>query len=156
MDRELAECLGRASELIFLCSGNMVRSAFAELYARHLDCPLPVRSAATIYRNDHLFPETLQALLARGVALEELMRFRPTHLADVVETLDARTLALGMSRHHLGVLRSVRGWCGRSFLLAQALGREEEIADPVLEGADFEHTFAAVARCVETIVARLR
>ena len=156
MDRELVESLEGASGLIFLCSGNMVRSAFAELWARHLDCPLPVRSAATIYRNDHMFPETMCALLARGVALEELLRFRPTHLADVVGTLDERIVALAMSRHHLEALSSASGWRGRAFLLARALGLDEEIADPVLEGADFERTFATVARCVEAIVARLR
>ena len=45
MDR--ARALREAETFVFLCSGNMVRSAFAELYAQHTGFPLPVRSAAT-------------------------------------------------------------------------------------------------------------
>jgi hypothetical protein len=40
-------------------------------------------------------------------------------------------------------------------LLGALLGTDEEIADPVLDGADFERTFATVARAVEALVARL-
>ena len=69
--------------MLFVCSGNMVRSAFAELYARHLGIPITVHSAATTFRNDSIFPET---------------------------------------------------------------------ADPVLEGADFDRTFARVAHCVDGLV----
>ena len=53
---DLAEALSGASHLRFLCSGNVVRSAFAELYARHVGCPLPVDSAATTFQNAELFP----------------------------------------------------------------------------------------------------
>ena len=63
----LPEDLKDVTSILFVCTGNMVRSAFAELYARYLGCPLQVSSAATIYRNTEIFPITGFALLARGV-----------------------------------------------------------------------------------------
>lgn len=139
----------RCTGLVFLCSGNMVRSAFAELWARHLGCPLPVRSAATTYRNDRIFPETARALLARGVDADGVRRFRPTHWDDLEPGLDPGVHVLGMRWHHLEALGEP--WRARACLL---LG-DVEIADPVLEGADFDATFAAVAEGVETLLAEL-
>ncbi len=93
-----------ADGLVFLCSGNMVRSAFADLYAKHIGCSLPVRSGATIYRNDAIFPDAEEALLARGVDLAVIRAFRPTHIDDLVPGLEARQVFLGMRMHHLDAL----------------------------------------------------
>ncbi len=156
MDRELDQSMRKASGVLFLCSGNMVRSAFAELFAAHRGCPLPVRSAATIYRNGRILRETAEALRARGVARESIARFRPTHLSDVIGTLGPDVVAFGMSRQHLAALEPRAAWRGRAHLLARVLGRDEEIPDPVLEGADFERTFETLERCVDVLVASLR
>ena len=153
--RELDEALAGARGVLFLCTGNMVRSAFAELYARHLGSPLPVASAATRYRNDHLMAETARALEARGVSSAWTRAFRPRHIADVLDDLDPGTLVLGMARMHLDALARRPELRRRAFLLALVRGEALEIADPVLEGADFELTFARVAGCVETLVERL-
>src|SRR5687768_4936074 len=134
----------------------MVRSAFAELYARHLGSPLPVASAATRYRNDHLMAETACALESRGVPREWARSFRPRHVADILDDLDPATLVLGMARMHLDALARRAELRRRAFLLALVRGEAREIEDPVLDGADFERTFARVAGCVETLVERLR
>ncbi|MEM7305408.1 MAG: hypothetical protein AAF682_02000 [Planctomycetota bacterium] len=153
MDPQLQAALGRAHEVVFLCSGNMVRSAFADLYAHHLGLPLAIRSLATTYRNDRIFPETALALGARGVDRARIEGFRPTHVDDGLARVDPSAVLFGMRWHHLEPLDAERG---RAFLLMQLLGREEEIADPVLEGADFGRTFDQVARCVEALVEHLR
>jgi protein-tyrosine-phosphatase len=146
--------LRQASELVFVCSGNMVRSAFAELYGRHLGCPLPLRSAATTYRNDRIFPETARALLERGVARSAIRAFRPTHIDDLLPVPTSAALLLGMTRGHLAALRA-SGLRAPAFLLGAVAGGVEEIPDPVLEGADFDETFARVGACVEAIVGLL-
>jgi protein-tyrosine-phosphatase len=155
MSQELERALAGAPGVLFLCTGNMVRSAFAELYARHLGCPLPVASAATHFRNDHILAETARALEARGVPAAWTRAFRPRHLSDLVDGLDPDTLVLGMARMHLEPLarRPARMRC--AFLLASLVGETVEIEDPVLDSADFELTFARLARCVETLVERL-
>lgn len=156
MSDTLEPALGDARAVLFLCSGNMVRSAFADLYARHLGCPLPVSSAATLFRNDHLMHETARALAARGVPAAWTRAFRPRHLSDLLEGLDESTLVLGMSRHHLEPLACRPELLPRAFLLARLVGETHEIQDPVLEGADFELTFQRIAACVQTLVERLR
>ena len=65
LDRALAGATG----LRFLCSGNMVRSAFAELYARHLGVdgymtkPFSIdrllERACELLGGDYIDPETL-------------------------------------------------------------------------------------------------
>ena len=146
--------LERADTIVFLCSGNMVRSAFAELYGSFLGCPTPLRSGATIYRNDALFPETARALDARGVGHDAIRAFRPTHVDDLVPQLSGSPIFFGMREHHLDALRPWPEHHARGFLLGD-VHRGGEILDPVLEGADFEATFSRVAECVERIVADL-
>lgn len=152
----IPEDLKDVTSILFVCTGNMVRSAFAELYARHLQCPLPVSSAATIYRNSEIFPMTGFALLARGVSREIILKFRPRHLDDLVFPMDEDTVAFGMTRSHLEAL-SDRGMPeNRIFLLNEVLGCTDEIIDPVLDDADFDQVFDTIAQCVEALVNRLR
>jgi len=132
-----------------------VRSAFAELYARQLGCPVPVASAATVFRNDHILPETAEALVARGVPPKWTRAFRPKHVSECLAGLDGRILVLAMARMHLEALCGTPDLLGRAFLLAEVLGEPEEIADPVLDGADFELTFRRIALCVEALIERL-
>ena len=144
----------RGAPLVFVCSGNMVRSAFAELYGRHLDCPALLESCGTTYRNEALYPETAAALRARGVDEEALSAFRPTHVDDRADWRGDEVF-LAMREHHLDALRdrsdAASGFSRSAFLLDRV-----EIADPVLEGASFEATFARVATCVDELVRRLR
>lgn len=151
----LQDALASSGVIVFVCSGNMVRSAFAELYARHMACPTPVRSAATTFRNHSIFPETARALIARGVDEEAIHAFRPTHMDDLLPGLRGTPLFLAMTREHLSALAARRRSRSNAFLLAAVEGGDDDIADPVLEGADFDLTFARVARCVEALVRAL-
>lgn len=152
----LPEDLQQMKSILFVCTGNMVRSPFAELYARYLGCPLPVFSAATIYRNNEIFPITGFALLARGVPRDMILKFQPRHLDDLAFPLDDGTVAFGMSHSHLRAL-SDRGMPeDRIFLLMEVLGRKDEIMDPVLDDADFDAVFRQITECIEALVLGLR
>ena len=155
MNPELATQLRSASGIAFLCSGNMIRSAFAHLYARHISCPLPVRSAGTIYENTRIHPETAANLVARGVNSGWTLAFQPTHLSKLLPQLDDRTIIFGMKYEHLMVLPAVSGFSERSFLLTNLLDRNEELADPMFEGG-LEGVLNTIAECVDTLVAHLK
>lgn len=155
MDRELEEAIASASAVRFLCSGNMVRSAFAELYARYLGLALPVDSAATRFENDGLYPETRRALLQRAVPLTLVDGFVSRHLASIHEVPPADLLVLGMTVDHLDAWRARHPERGRPFLLGRLLGGAREVADPVLDGAPFDRTFETLARCVRELVRRV-
>lgn len=148
----LRAALAGAEGVVFVCSGNMVRSAFAELYARHRGLALAVRSVATTYRNDFLFPQTAAALRARGVPETAIAAFRPTHVDDARESFGERWAVLGMTDEHLAAVASLPG---PKALLSEARGARTRIADPVLEGADFGRTFEEVAACVDALAAWL-
>jgi protein-tyrosine-phosphatase len=151
MHEELRRALARARALRFLCSGNMVRSAFAELYARHRGCPLPVDSAACTYRNDHLHPRAHAALAARGVPARALDGFRPRHLADLGRPAEG-LVVFGMTRAHLDAWHSAAPEATRGALLSAALGAAGEILDPVLDRTSFDVAFESVAACVDALL----
>ena len=107
-------------------------------------------------RNAKIFPQTLAALVARGVGMRKIRSFRPTHLHDALDRIEADAVVFGMTRSHLSALATRPELASRAFLLNEVLGRAEEIADPVLEGADFLETFELIARGVEELVRTLK
>ena len=150
----LEVALERTREVLFLCSGNILRSAFAELYGRHLGLALPVRSGATVFQNGYgPHPEARAALRARGVPPAAWADFAPTHLDEVLGGLSTGTLVFGMTREHLAAVAGEP--LAGAHLLTSLLGAEREIADPLHDGR-YRECFAEIAACVEALVARGR
>jgi protein-tyrosine-phosphatase len=149
------DALEGAEEVLFLCSGNMLRSPFAELLARHRGLGLPVRSAATTYRNRAIHREAAVALETRGVPAVRLAAFRPTHLSDREPPPGPGTVTFGMTAEHLAELAWAAPEAGPRFLLAELLGDPEEIEDPLFDGA-YDSAFARIEACVDALVGRAR
>lgn len=147
---KLEGALKKAEGCLFLCSGNMIRSAFAELYALHLGWSLPVRSAGTCFQNSSIHPEARDALLARGVAEALIARFQPRLVSELNPNPHSGELVFGMTTDHLRMAGAM-GAPGAPFLLTEALSERREIADPYFEGG-FEGVFADIAQCVEALV----
>ena len=152
--------LSDVTSILFLCSGNMVRSAYAELYARHRGCPVPVQSAATHYRNTGLYPETRAALTGLGIGRLALDSFRSRHLDELGQEIEPSAVVLGMTKDHLRAFWKHRRTSvelrGRIFLLGDLMWVSEEIPDPVEDGAPFGQTFDRVAKAVDILMAELR
>lgn len=152
MRDQLVAALKDVGAIRFLCTGNAVRSPFAELYARHLGCPVPVDSAATRFRNTSLFPETRAALLELGVDKSLITGFRPQHLSTCAPPEALPLVVFGMTPDHLDAYGQMTSLPADTFLLLELVGREGGIADPVLDDVPFEFAFTEVARCVEALV----
>jgi hypothetical protein len=67
---------------------------------------------------------------------------------DLMPHLEGMPIFLGMQHHHLEALRPWPAHHERGFLLDS----QHELADPVLEDADFDSTFARVAASVEELI----
>ena len=155
LPQDLADALHAATSLRFVCSGNMVRSAYAELLTRHLGCSLPIDSVGTTYRNAGLYPDTRSALVGLGVSAQECDAFRPRHLADIDEPRPrVGRVAFGMTSAHL---REYRRLCPGEpvFLLRELVGDPQPIGDPVLDPIPFEAAFGVVERCVRVLVSAI-
>ena len=153
MDDALRRTLTDATHLRFLCSGNVVRSAFCELLGRNRGLPWELDSAATRFHNAALFPETRAALLERGLEPAELDTFRPRHL-DVLDDPPPGLVAIGMAEEHLAFWRD--RWDSPTVRIAALVGETAHVADPVLEGAPFEATFTRLERCLVALEALTR
>jgi protein-tyrosine-phosphatase len=154
MDEALRSALGSARGLLFLCSGNIVRSAFAEVWARHRGCPLPVASAATTYRNvGGLHAPAARLLASRGVPLDAIESFTSRHLELALPSVDRGTVVLGMTREHLELGARLAPDLP-SFPLGLALGDASDIEDPMYDGR-FAERLERVARCVDALVEEL-
>ncbi len=156
MDAEIRSTLADASGVLFLCSGNVVRSAFADLYARHLGCPLPVRSAATTYETEEIHPQSARALLKLGLGREEILEFRPTFIRDLRDELDPDWIVFGMTAEHVSAMSLHPRLRGRTFLMTRLLGQEAEpIEDPLFHD-HWDEAFDTIRRCVDALVAAAR
>jgi protein-tyrosine-phosphatase len=127
----------------------MIRSAFAELYARHLGTSLRLRSAGTCYPNSAIHPRAGHALEVLGVPPAWTSQFRPTLLAEL-EPREGEVL-LGMTREHLAEARA-QGFVGPAFLILGALSSEQEVPDPYFEGG-YEEAFDVLARATSAVLA---
>ncbi|MFT4542955.1 MAG: protein-tyrosine-phosphatase [Planctomycetota bacterium] len=152
---ELKDALEIATSIRFLCTGNVVRSAFAELYARHKGCPLPVDSAATTFQNAAIFEETVEALREYGVPDQLVQAFRPRHLSRISTAPTPSLVLFGMTAEHLEHWKSRFPAHIAAFLLSDIDGSGVRISDPVMDGADFEQTYAQIAELVGQLIEHL-
>lgn len=154
MDNLLVDRIRRATSVRFVCSGNVVRSAFAELMARHLGLDVEVDSVATTYTHESVFPETRHALLSRGVPGEAVDDFRPRRLDRITgDACDPGRLVLAMTGDHRVQYENSRGGGESCHLMMELLGSQEDLADPVLDGVAFDATFRVLERSVRALIA---
>ena len=146
--------------MLFVCTGNLCRSPFAEHLFRREAAGAGLRaeaeSAGTFTVVGERVPEVgVEVGREFGVDLS-------SHLARLLDAplLRRADLALGMTRAHQEELRALRessGAKGRLRLLGEFDGGSEEIPDPYgLEPDAFRETYARIEACVRALVERLR
>jgi len=87
------------------------------------------------------------------VSPSALAAFRSRNLEECPLPFAGRTLVLGMRPENLTAARAADAPQACLFLLGAVFEPWEELADPVLEGADFERTFELLAQAVERLLA---
>lgn len=126
--------------VLFICSGNILRSAFAEMYFEkilednHGPTNLIIESGAVTYINDTIMHNTRKALKGEGVPRERIKQFRPRHVSNHPALFKRADILFGMTRGHMEDLSSL-GFGDKSFHINEfAFDLHEDIADPFFSG----------------------
>jgi protein-tyrosine phosphatase len=122
--------------VVFVCSGNIMRSPYAEMLfekyleeRQHSERTIISESLAVTYRNSSILDQTQDLLLENGVAPERIAQFSPRHIRDHLEVCQKADLIFGMTADHLAALYD---WQEKTFLLSKFVSgpESEEIPDP--------------------------
>jgi len=125
--------------IVFLCSGNIIRSAYAELVFDKMiseeDClrdRIKVRSGAVKYYNRRIFSGIIPFLVQEGVDRSRITDFRPQHINDYPELLTEANLILVMTQNQLNSI-PVENRNKAHLLYEFVFGEPLEIPDPYFD-----------------------
>ena len=136
--------------ILFLCSGNIIRSAFAGLYARHIRIEINVLSGGTTYFNSRITREAEEELISLGVENENILKFSPTHISNLDLSDFEKIIVFGMKKSHLKDFDLVPEKVIGKYLLSEIQGTKEEIADPYFEGG-YEFVFKQIKNLIDEL-----
>ncbi|MFW9856009.1 MAG: hypothetical protein ACFFFG_13220 [Candidatus Thorarchaeota archaeon] len=140
----------------FICSGNIIRSPYAQLLFEHMirDNPklnkIHVESGAVTYNNSAMYPESERALREKGIDEETISSFRPRFHLDYPEMFSRADLILVMSHKHIP--RIPEEYREKTFLLRDfTLGKAENIPDPFFE-PPFDRAFHMIDESLDGLL----
>ncbi|MHA1379922.1 MAG: arsenate reductase/protein-tyrosine-phosphatase family protein [Candidatus Helarchaeota archaeon] len=141
--------------ILFVCSGNIIRSAYSEILLEKMlqdkygKTNIVTESGALVYNNDSIHFKTKRALLEKGVPKERIKRHKPKHIDYYREMFNKADIIFGYSNSHIEELKDFED---KSFLIWDfAFGEKKEIADAWFTG-QFEESFAQIDQCLEKIL----
>ncbi len=132
---------------VFVCSGNIIRSAFAHLYALHLGI-INVDSFGTTYHNETIHPKTKTELLKIGVDKETIDNFKPKHISKFKSP--PNPIFLVMTEKHRKQLIQKGINPSKISKITQLIGNTNDIRDPYWTRR-FKHAFQTIKKCVQAL-----
>lgn len=136
--------------VLFLCSGNIVRSPAAEmLFEAELDkhygtTRVKAISGATTYFNSRIMDFTKDFLVKEGIPSERILKFFPRNIKQYSELLDEADIIIGMVATHIRLIP--KEYREKAFTLSElATGEKYDIPDP------WGDTFSAYQEVFETV-----
>ena len=132
--------------IVFICSGNIIRSPYAHLLFEHLleeDIELKnkinVESGGVTYRNSSISMETRDMLVREGVSLNKISEFTPRYFPDHPDMFQGVDLVLVMEESHIRKIPIVD-----TFLLLEfTLGIADNVPDPYFN-PPYERSFQLI------------
>jgi protein-tyrosine phosphatase len=138
-------------KIIFICSGNIIRSPYAHLLFEHLiheDLDLrkkiKVESGGVTYRNNSISNESREMLFREGVNSDKINSFKPRYTSDFPNMFKEVDLVLVMEKNHItGLPERLRE---KSFIFLEfTLGLSEDVPDPYFD-PPFERSFTMIKK----------
>ena len=123
--------------IVFICSGNIIRSPYAHLLFEHLleeDIKLKkkiqVKSGGITYRNFSISVESRDMLLKEGVPLKKVSEFRPRYYPDYPDMFKEVDLVLVMEKNHIRKIPIKNTFLLLEFTLGKAINVPDPYFDP--------------------------
>ena len=149
---------GESFTINFICSGNIIRSPYAEILFEHmvlkakdkLPIKIQVESGGVTYRNTMISRESASMLLREGIRKERIEQFSPRFLPDYPESFANSDLILVMERSHI---RSIPPeYREKTFLLLEFVyGRDEDVPDPYFD-PPFERSYRMIEKALKSLL----
>lgn len=146
LEKALQEC----DTIVFLCSGNLIRSAFADIYSKHINIPKTLKSAGTDYYNAKISNKVIKVLESMGVDNNLIENFKPTNQSELVLDPNQMVVVFGMKNQHIAKCNIAKEQVLGSYLLSEISGTKIEIADPYFEGG-FDDVIQLIKKYVDKI-----
>ena len=132
--------------IVFICSGNIIRSPYAHLLFEHLleediklKSKIQVESGGVTYRNFSISMETRNMLLKEGIPPDKISEFSPRYFPDHPDMFKGVDLVLVMERNHIRKIPNKN-----TFLLLEfTLGKHINVPDPYFE-PPYERSFEMI------------
>ncbi|MHA2027827.1 MAG: arsenate reductase/protein-tyrosine-phosphatase family protein [Candidatus Kariarchaeaceae archaeon] len=140
----------KSENIVFVCSGNIIRSAFAEILAKSFIVNKNISSLGTDYHNSRILNETKNALLARNIPLENIIGFRPTNIVDFKIKDLQKTIFFGMTAIHLKKIKSYFVDEINVYLLSEIIDENKEISDPYFTN-NYDQVFSKIEQCINQL-----
>ena len=146
----------------FICSGNIIRSPYAEMLFEkmvneaneQLAEKIKVESGGVTYHNTMISRESARMLMKEGITKDRINQFSPRYLLDYPESFEKSDLILVMERNHIS--RIPRKDRNKAFLLLEYVyGKEEDVPDPYFD-PPFERSYIMIKNALETLLEILR
>ncbi len=142
----------------FVCSGNIIRSPYAEILFEYLIKKeinenfqkIMVESGGVRYRNSMISEESTVMLLKEGVSQERINQFTPRYYPDYPNMFDSVDLILVMERSHLQSIPSVHK--NKAFLLLDFVyGQSEDVPDPFFD-PPYERSYNMIKKALKDFI----
>jgi len=148
MEQDLDQLITTADTIYFVCSGNIIRSSFAELYARHLGID-NVSSYGTTYHNKHIHQRSAEKLHEIGVESQVIDNFSPTHLNATAQFTD-NDIHIVMTTEHRDKLIAAGVSPNRILKIRELIGDDADVADPYFQN-NFDEAYDTIVAAVKQL-----
>ena len=121
-------------KITYVCTGNIIRSAYAEYLSRkYFDLAKQEHvifdSGACFHQNSYIYPLTKKLLLKEGYSEKEITAHKPRWIENYFDDFKKTTIFIAMTKQHLDYLDQV--FPRRGLLLKDiVLNKKEDVLDP--------------------------
>ncbi|MFW9993063.1 MAG: hypothetical protein ACFFD4_13550 [Candidatus Odinarchaeota archaeon] len=130
----------KSLKILFICSGNIMRSPIAEMlfeklltakYGESWRGKIEVASGGVRFKNLAIHPLTRDLLLSEGISEERLAQFKPRHVAHYPDLFAGADVIIAMTEgQKKRLLKREPGYSSKILLLNSFLSSKRSIPDP--------------------------